>query len=195
MQRTLVLASASPQRRELLEGLGLPFTVQVSRVSESDVLERDPVVRAQILARLKAQDVALLYPDAVVIGCDTLVVAHDGTLLEKPADAAEARAMIALQSGHVSTVHSGLCVLNPEGAAFEGVSSSAVRFKKMADADLDWWVSTGCWRDRSGAFQIDGSGQLLIERIEGDWTGVVGLPVFLLGELLKEAGWPLGIRD
>lgn len=190
---SLVLASASPQRKELLEGLGLPFTVQISRVAETDVRERDPIVRAQMLAKIKAEDVASMHPHAFIIGCDTLVVAHDGTLLEKPADAAEARAMIALQSGKVSTVHSGLCILSPDGTVHEGVSSSSVHFKKLDDAELDWWVSTGCWRDRSGAFQIDGLGQLIIEKIAGDWTGVVGLPVFLLGEMLKEAGY--GVED
>jgi len=191
----LILASASPQRRELLEGLGLPFTVRVSRVSEADVVEHDPVIRAQLLAKLKAEDVGPMHPGAYIIGCDTLVVAADGTLLEKPADAAEARSMIALQSGSVSTVHSGLCVLSPDGSVHAGVSSSSVHFKKMDDAELNWWVTSGCWRGRSGAFQIDGLGQLIIEKISGDWTGVVGLPVFLLGELLRKAGWPLGIGD
>lgn len=191
MHRELILASGSPQRRQLLEGLGIPFNVQVSRVSETDVIEQDPVVRARLLAKLKAEDVAEFFPEAWVIGCDTLVVAHDGALLEKPKDAREARAMIARQSGSVSTVHSGLCVLTPapERKIIEGVSSSAVHFKKLSPGEIAWWIQTGCWNDRSGAFQIDGLGQLLIERISGDWAGVVGLPVFLLGELLKKAGW------
>ena len=193
MKRALVLASASPQRKQLLEGLGIPFRVQVSRVSESDVLERDPRERARLLARLKAEDVAPVNPGAFIIGCDTLVVAADSVLLEKPQNAEEARAMIARQSGGVSTVHSGLCVLDPQGNVFDGVSSSDVHFKHMSDAEIDGWITTGCWRDRSGAFQIDGPGQLMIERIIGDWTGVVGLPVFLLGELMKKAGWD--VRD
>jgi len=189
--RQLILASASPQRRELLEGLGIPFRTHVSRVAEADVLEHDPVVRASLLARLKAEDVAVSHPEGWIIGCDTLVVAWNGTLLEKPAHAKEARAMIALQSGHVSSVHSALCVLTPEKKIFEGVSSSSVHFKHLTEREIAWWVAGGCWKERSGAFQIDGPGQLLIEHIAGDWSGIVGLPVFLLGKLLQDAEWDL----
>lgn len=186
-----ILASASPQRRLLLEGLGVRFTVVPSRVDEAACPERDPVTRAGTLALQKAKDVHASHPDAVVIGCDTLVVAPDGSLLEKPADAAEAAAMLARQSGGVSMVHSGLCLCLPGGETLADCSSSVVRFRWLAPEDIDWWVSTGQWRDRSGAFQIDGPGQLLIERVEGDWTGVVGLPVFLLGRLCAQAGLPL----
>lgn len=189
MHREIILASASPQRAQLLKGLGISFRIHVSCVSEVDVIEQDPVVRARLLAKLKAEDVADLFPNAWVIGCDTLVVAHDGSLLEKPKDAREAAAMIARQSGSVSTVHSGLCVLTPDRSVHDGVSSSSVHFKKMSDAEIGWWIASDCWRGRSGAFQIDGPGQLIIERIAGDYSGVVGLPVFLLGQLLREAGW------
>jgi septum formation protein len=191
MQRELVLASASPQRRELLTSLGLPFRVRVSRVAETAVSERDPVVRARMLAHLKAEDVGASFPGAWIIGCDTLVVASNGTLLEKPRSAEEARAMISLQSGTVSTVHSGLCVLTPERRAFEDVSSSAVHFKKLSVKEVDWWVRGGFWKERSGGFQIDGPGQLIIAHISGDWSSVVGLPLFLLGKLMQEAGWDL----
>ncbi len=183
----IILASASPQRRELLQGLGLSFEVMPSSVDESACAEKDPAVRASVLARLKAEDVHALHPDACVIGCDTLVVSADGTLLEKPVDAADAERMLRLQSGNISTVHSALCVIGSDGIQ-DGISSSHVRFKKLSEEDVVWWISTGQWKDRSGAFQIDGRGQLMIEKIEGDWTGVVGLPVYLLGELMKKAG-------
>jgi septum formation protein len=183
----IILASASPQRRQLLEGLHVKFEVMPSTFAESDHPERDPASRAKVLARMKAQEVHGRVPDACIIGCDTLVVAPDGTLLEKPADAKDAERMLRLQSGGVSTVHSALCVIGSKGI-HEGISSSRVQFKALSDADISWWLSTGQWKDRSGAFQIDGPGQLMIERIEGDWTGVVGLPVFLLGQLLEEEG-------
>ncbi len=186
----LVLASASPQRKELLAGLGLPFEVVVSAVDEAACLEQDPVARSVILARLKAEDVSHERPDAWIIGCDTLVVAEDGTLLEKPADAEEARRMIRLQSGKTSWVHSGMSLRSPDGDEWHAVSSSSVRFRAMSDADTEWWVRGGLWQGRSGAFQIDGLGQLMIERIEGDWTSIVGLPVFLLGGLLRTARAP-----
>lgn len=188
MTPSIVLASSSPQRRELLADLGVDFVVDPSHVDEDACTERDPLKRASHLARLKAQDVLGRHPGACVIGCDTLVVSPSGELLEKPMDDADARRMLRLQSGGVSMVHSGLCVVAPDGSAHEGMSSSEVEFAPLSDSDIEWWIASGQWKNRSGAFQIDGPGQLMIKRIEGDWTGVVGLPVFLLGELLKKAG-------
>lgn len=188
----IILASASPQRRALLQGLGIPFDVQPSSVDEKSHPEKsDPAARAQVLAREKAQDVAAKRKNRWVLGCDTLVVATDGSILEKPTDAEDARRMLRLQSGSVSVVHSGLTLISPEGKIFEGISSSRVHFKALSDAEVEWWIGTNQWKDRSGSFQIDGLGQLMIEYLEGDWTSVVGLPVFLLGELLRKAGYPL----
>lgn len=182
----LVLASASPQRRTLLEGLGVTFEVIPSSVDEEAYLERDPVKRSRALAKMKAADVAARHPRSTVIGCDTLVVAADGTLLEKPKNADDARRMIELQSGTVSTIHSALCLIDEQGKVKEGLSTSRVRFKKLSGTDIKWWIETERWKGRSGAFQIDGQGQLIIEHLDGDWTGVVGLPVFLLGMMLQE---------
>lgn len=184
----LILASTSPQRKTLLEGLGILFDVVPSSVLEDDHPELNPLQRSIDLARLKAQDVASRHKGQIVIGCDTLVVAADGTLLEKPASPEDALRMLALQSASVSTVHSAVCVVDAQGRVHQDVSSSSVRFKQMTDDEKNWWISTRLWEGRSGGFQIDGLGQLLIEKIEGDWTGVVGLPVFLLGKLLREAG-------
>lgn len=187
----LILASASPQRTRLLEGIGIPHDVIPSSVDEDAHPELDPVKRCIALAHEKARDVALRNPARWVIGCDTLVVSGDGTLLEKPRDEADARRMIARHSNAMSVVHSGLAVLSPAGDIHSDVSSSNVFFRPLSNADIDWWIQTGLWRERSGAFQIDGPGQLMIERIEGDWTSIVGLPVFLLGRLLAKAGYPL----
>ena len=183
-----VLASASPQRKTLLEDLGISFDIVPSIIDESDCLEKEPAKRAVTLACIKSEDIASIHPDAYVIGCDTLVVAADGTLLEKPADAADARSMIESQSGSASIVHSGLCVVSPRGKKAEGLSSSSVIFKDLSDDEVAWWIKTEQWKGRSGSFQIDGLGQLLIERIEGDWTSIVGLPVFLLDQLLQDLG-------
>ncbi len=191
----MVLASASPQRKTLLEGLGLSFTVVPSSVDESACSEKDPARRAELLSALKARDVAQKHAQSVIIGCDTLVVSSAGDLLEKPSDPGEARRMLRLQSGATSLVHSGVTVINEEGQEFTGLSSSAVTFKKLSKAEEDWWIASGNWKDRSGGFQIDGPGQLMIERIEGDWTGVVGLPIFLLGSLLEKAGLSLWGRE
>ncbi|MDD5469381.1 MAG: Maf family protein [Candidatus Peribacteraceae bacterium] len=184
----MVLASASPQRKQLLAGLGVQFSVQPSAIDECICTEREPAKRAVALARMKALDIAASCTDAYVIGCDTLVVASDGTLLEKPAHAHDAREMLVRQSGSASIVHSGLCIVAPGGQVAEGLSSSMVLFKTLRQADIDWWLRSGLWQDRSGSFQIDGLGQLLIERVEGDWPGVVGLPVFLLERLFRQLG-------
>ncbi|NOS67599.1 MAG: septum formation protein Maf [Candidatus Peribacteraceae bacterium] len=184
----LILASASPQRKTLLTGLGLPFEVIPSHIDESECQVRDSKKRAQVLSQLKARDIAHKHAGAVIIGCDTLVVGTEGHLLEKPADAEDALRMLQLQSGRTSFVHSGVTVISDAGKEFSGVSSSSVTFKKLSKEEEEWWIGTGLWKDRSGAFQIDGPGQLMIEEIRGDWSGIVGLPVFLLGELLERAG-------
>ncbi len=192
MKDVLILASASPQRARLLEGIGVTFEVIPSNVDEDGHDERDPVARAKILARLKAQDISKQYPDRWVLGADTLVVTENGMLLEKPVDEEDAKRMLREQSDATSTVHSALCLIAPNKKIEEGIDSSSVHFRPLSEADIDWWMSTKLWQGRSGAFQIDGPGQLMIERIEGDWSGIVGLPVFLFGELAKRAGLALG---
>ncbi len=186
--QSLILASASPQRAKLLENAGIPFTVIVSSVDEDAHPEKDPVLRAQALAKAKAQDVASYQTDTWVLGCDTLVVSAEGELLEKPRDEKHAREMLGKQSGNISLVHSALCLLSPDQKSFAGISSSAVTFKTLSSKDIDWWIGTGLWKDRSGGFQIDGAGQFMIENLKGDWSSVVGLPMFLLGQLCEEAG-------
>jgi septum formation protein len=187
----LILASASPQRRTLLEGLGLTFEIVPSALNENDHPEQDPVARAMALASLKAKDVSAHRSEAWVIGCDTLVVAEDGTLLEKPADASDARRMLDLHSGKTCMVHSGLSLVSPGGQSEQlDASSSSVTFKELTNAEKEWWIGTNLWQGRSGGFQIDGIGQLMIEKIEGDWTSVVGFPVYLFGELCRKAGAP-----
>lgn len=187
----LILASSSPQRKTLLEGLGIDFVIIPSRFNEMDHPEKDPAKRAQYLAREKASDVASMHRGRWVLGCDTLVVADDGTLLEKPLDAADARRMLLLQSGRTSVVHSALALISPDGVVHEGLSSSDVKFKTLSGDEIDWWIESGIWENRSGAFQIDGQGQLMIQEICGDWTSIVGLPVFLFGELAAKAGLPI----
>lgn len=185
----LILASASPQRKTLLEGLGVQFEVIPSGIEEDDHPEFDPLQRSKDLARLKAKDIAAKNKGAVVIGCDTLVVSGAGELLEKPKDEADARRMIKVHSGATCLVHSAVCIVDANGGIHEDVSTSSVTFKKITDTEIDWWIATKLWQGRSGGFQIDGPGQLLISHIEGDWTGIVGLPVFVLGQLLEKAGY------
>ena len=188
MTERFVLASASPQRKTLLEGLGVQFEVIPSSVDEAAFSETDPVARAKALASMKAKNVAANAGKGKwVIGCDTLVVAADGTILEKPVDEADARRMMQLQSGRTSWVHSGLSLISSEGKEWLDVSSSSVTFRELSKTDIDWWMEKGLWKGRSGSFQIDGLGQLMIANIEGDWTSIVGFPVYLFGEMMKKA--------
>lgn len=182
-----ILASSSPQRKRLLEGLNMEFVVIPSRVNEEACTETDPAKRAVLLAREKASEVAGLHRGRWVIGCDTLVVAPNGTLLEKPTSEQDARRMLQLQSGGTSVVHSGLALMSPAGVLESGLSTSHVTFRTLSAADIDWWMQTGLWKDRSGSFQIDGPGQMMIQEIRGDWTSIVGLPIYLLGEFLRKA--------
>ncbi len=188
---SLILASTSPQRKQILESLELRFETVPSSVDESACDEPDPKQRSLVLARLKAQDVAKNHPGSIIIGCDTLVVSANGQLLEKPVSPDDARRMLRLHSGNDSVVHSGLCIIDAKGAMHEGISSSITRFKTLSEDEIEWWIGTGLWQNRSGGFQIDGVGQFMIESIDGDYPGIVGLPVFLLGQLLNRAGYPL----
>src|SRR3989338_10772228 len=122
---SLILASASPQRKTLLAGLGITFEVIPSAVDESAFGERDPVRRAELLSTLKAREVASRHPSSIIIGCDTLVVSAGEEILEKPRDAQDALRMLRLQSGRTSIVHSGVTVISG-GKEFSGISSSSV---------------------------------------------------------------------
>lgn len=185
----LVLASASPQRATLLSGLGLSFVAHPSTYDESLCMQQDPQLRCAELAQKKAELVSIQFPKSFIIGCDTLVVSADGQLLEKASSADDARAAITLLSGRECVVHSGLTLIDPLQKQYSGMSSSKVRFAELSMQQIDWWIDTGLWKDRSGSFQIDGPGQFMIEHIEGDWSSIVGLPVYLLGQLLEEAGY------
>ena len=189
--QSLILASSSLQRQRLLKELGVSFEVIPSSINEAEVILEDPIERAKLLARLKAEDVSHKYSDAWVIGSDTLVVSKAGNLLEKPLDEFHAREMLREQSGGVSQVHSAISLITPMSKKHEAVSTSHVHFRTLTDEDLDWWISTELWKDRSGSFQIEGDGQKLIEHLDGDFDGVVGLPISLLSQLFKDAGFIL----
>lgn len=187
----LILASASPQRKHLLEGLGVSFVIIPSQVNEEACTELNPPARATLLAQEKAREVAERHRGRWVLGSDTLVTAPDGSLLEKPVNADDARRMLRMQSGGTSVVHSGMALISPSGIMVHGLSSSDVTFRTLTEEDVEWWIGTGLWENRSGSFQIDGPGQMMIREIRGDWSSIVGLPVFLFGQLAREAGFKI----
>jgi len=176
---SLVLASGSQQRAEILRKLGLEFEVVVSGVDE--LTGGDPEVEVLENARLKAHAVAR---DGVVIACDTDVVL-DGKALGKPADAAESRRYLDRMAGRAHTVMSGLVVL-VDGEERSGLDRTTVVFRELSETEKERYVAFGEWEGRSGGYAIQTLGSTLVERVDGSVSNVVGLPVGLLFELAPE---------
>jgi septum formation protein len=174
----VMLASGSPQRREILQKLGVEFEVVVPGVEE--LSGGDPEVEVLENARLKARAVAA-GADALVIACDT-DVALDGKALGKPADEAEAREYLDRMSGRAHEVLSGLVVLEA-GEERSGLERTSVFFRDLSEVEKERYVRFGEWRGRSGGYAIQTLGSTLVERVEGSVSNVVGLPVGLLAEL------------
>jgi septum formation protein len=181
----IVLASKSPQRRALLEALGLDFEVQVPDVEEETEGEpRQLVVRN---ATRKAEAVAANQPQALVIGGDTEVVI-DGEVLGQPESEDEARAHLERLSASEHHVLGGLALIGP-GAEWEprtGVDVSTVAFKQLDDALLTAYLASGEWRGRAGSYAIQGLGSALVDIVRGDVSNVIGLPIGLLLRLAPE---------
>ena len=171
----IVLASRSPQRRAILEQLGLPFDVVPPSFEE---VAGDPVANAAGKAR------SVEGGDRPVLGVDTVVVC-DEVALGKPASPAEAEAMLERLSGRTHEVVSGLCLLTP---AWEELhhDTTRVTFRALTARDLAHYVTSKEWEDRAGAYAIQGLGASLVERIDGDYLNVVGLPAALLVRLLAD---------
>ncbi|HEY7259362.1 MAG TPA: Maf family protein [Gaiellales bacterium] len=167
----LVLASSSPRRRDILALLGIEFTVVEPDYEEDEIPGLEPAELAVAHARGKA---AAVRGDCV-LGVDTLV-ALDGRVFQKPADAEEARAFLRALSGRTHTVHSGLCLRVGATEHLRG-ATSGVTFAPLSDADVEWYVATGEWHDRAGGYAVQGRGAALVRSVDGDFQNVVGLPV------------------
>jgi septum formation protein len=178
----LLLASTSPQRRAILEQLGLPFDVVPPRYDEHDPPAADPVALVREHARGKARSVADDAGDRPVVGVDTAVVLG-ARVFGKPGDAGEAGAMLEALSGRTHVVVSGLCLVTPgwEELVHE---ETRVTFRPLTARDLAAYVGGGEWEGRAGAYAIQGRGAALVERVEGDYLNVVGLPAARLVALL-----------
>ncbi len=171
----VVLASASPRRRELLAWVCPDFTVIPSSCEERVPQNCPAAMIAQTLAEQKAEDVAAQHPDDVVIGCDTVVV-YDDHVLGKPKDAADCAQMLRALSGNKHTVYTGVCLR--QGERVHCFTSSAdVWFYPLSDEEIAAYIATGEPFDKAGGYGIQGKGGLLVERIDGDYYAIVGLPV------------------
>ncbi len=174
----MILASASPQRRAILEQLGVDFRVEVPELEE--VVDGDPHEIVRENALLKARAVS----GKRVLGADTAVVLG-GQVYGKPADEHAAKHFLTSLSGRKHEVLTGIAVI-AGGEERSDVAVTAVRFRELSEADLDWYLATGEWRDRAGGYAIQGRGAALVESIDGDYWNVVGLPVPLLLRLMPD---------
>ena len=185
----LILASASPRRRELLEMLGVKnFEIIPALGEELPHPELSPAELVRELSRAKAAEVAAAVddPKAVVIGADT-VVSVDGAVLGKPKDASDAVRMLRLLSGRTHEVFTGVTVLRGD-EVYTASERTAVRFRVLKEREIDAYVATGEPLDKAGAYGAQGKASLFVEGIEGDFFNVMGLPVCLLGKILGKLG-------
>lgn len=185
----IILASASPRRRELLERMGISgFRVMVSDADETLEAGLSPAMQVERLSRVKARAVAdeAADPDALIIAADT-VVALDGAILGKPADEQDARRMLSALSGAEHQVYTGVTVIQAEKTLTRH-EVTAVRFRPLTQQEIGWYIATGECMDKAGAYGIQGFGALLATGIRGDYYNVMGLPVVCLAGMLKEFG-------
>ena len=185
----LILASASPRRAELLAGLGLSFQVVPSAYEERhEDRPGDPAELVRTLAAGKAWEVARAAGRGLVLGADTVVILA-GAVLEKPADTHEARKMLGALSGQWHEVYTGVALVEASACrSMIGHERTRVKFGNLTPAVIDAYVETGEPMDKAGAYGIQGRGAVLVERIDGCYTNVVGLPLSLLAAMLREFG-------
>jgi septum formation protein len=184
-----ILASASPRRREILGRLGITFSVDSSGIAEPPQKDREPPVRYAVrLARLKARAVALKYPSGLVLAADTIVVLGN-RLFAKPGSRSEARSMLKSLSGRYHEVVSGICLMDCQTRRIHSTfSRSRVHFRRLSSSEIEWYLKTGEYRDKAGAYGIQGYASLFIDRIEGCYFNIVGFPVAAFEKLCRKAG-------
>ena len=181
----LILASGSPRRRQVLEQLGLEFDVMPTEVDESLLADEKPAEAAERLARAKAE--ARVEAGSLTLGCDTLV-AHREATLGKPASSSEAVAMLRRLAGDPHTVYTGIALAAP-GRTESAVEATRVWFRVLSLEECEEYAATEEPLDKAGAYGIQGFGAAVVDRIEGDYLNVMGLPVGRLLQLLAVFGW------
>jgi septum formation protein len=185
---SLILASTSPRRHELLALLGLPFDIKNPFFEERLVPDRTAIEQVQSFARGKAQSVARQDLEAIVLGSDTVIELDHG-VLGKPADLAEARAMLRRLAGHDHRVHTAVALIClARGIDVVALSTAAVRMKPFDERVHERYLATGESLGKAGAYSIQGEGSNLVDSVDGDFSTVVGLPLRLVSQLLTQAG-------
>lgn len=187
-QRNLILASKSPRRKELLEQAGLSFNIIPSAFDEDAVVIKEPAGYAMYLAENKALDIARQYPESVVLGADTIVIIN-GAVLNKPKDTAHAREMLLQLAGQTHQVITGFCIVcAADNRKYTAFCQTDVVFKALSREELEWYIHTDEPYDKAGGYAIQGLGSFMIEKVNGSYTNVVGLPVCEVMDYLYKAG-------
>lgn len=186
----IYLASASPRRRELLAQIGVGFEVVSVDVNEDLHPGEAPEVYVLRLALAKARAAHALRGDRPVLGADTTVVV-DEAILGKPAGRADGIAMLARLSGRSHHVYTGVAVIAPDGTATTRLSVSTVSFRALSTKEIEAYWASGEPADKAGGYAVQGLGAMFIERLEGSYSGVMGLPLCETAELLRECAIPL----
>ena len=184
---TLVLASASPRRAELLRAAGIRFEVVAADVDERQHDGEDAESYVRRLAAAKAASVAALHPGRPVLGADTTVVAG-GMVLGKPRDAADAAARLAQLSGRSHRVLTGVCLIGADGRSGTDVATTTVEFRALTPTEIDEYVASGEPMDKAGAYAIQGGARRFVTGIDGAFDNVVGLPVALIHAMCRAGG-------
>lgn len=184
--RRIILASGSPRRRELLHELGISFEIYKPDVDESHSEHEAPEELCLRLSQLKAKAGAEVFHDAVIIAADTIVVV-DGEILGKPHDRDDAFNMLRTLQNREHEVLTGISLCMNENI-ISHVEHTRVKFRALDDDEIQAYISSGECDDKAGAYAVQGKGSLLVERIDGDYFNVVGLPVCRLGKMLAEFG-------
>ena len=182
-RQTLILASKSPRRRELLEKMGISFEVMEADIEETE--EGDPVRVVTGNALGKARKIQERFPDRVILGADT-VVCLDGRVFGKPHDAPDAARMLSVLSGRWHEVYTGVALLTP-ARAFTAYDRTSVHFVQIRPEEMEAYIRSGEPFDKAGAYAIQGRAGMLIDRIEGSFSNVIGLPQTLVRDLLIQA--------
>jgi septum formation protein len=191
---TLVLASASPRRAAILRQLGLEFEQVVSRITDERTDNADPKDHVLLLSKRKAEDVVRRTSARWVLGADTIVVAK-GCLMGKPRDANSAFRMLSTLRGSVHRVFTGLTLIDAEsGRAVSQYEETNVWMRRLSDEEIDAYIATGEALGKAGAYAIQGLGATLVERIEGCYYNVVGLPIVRMIAMMHSMGFPFQLK-
>ena len=188
---SLVLASTSPRRRELLARIGLePARIAAPDIDETPLKGELPRAYVARLAESKARAVDRAADEVVLAGDTTVAVGR--RILEKPADEADLRRMLGLLSGRRHHVYSGVCVVGADGRPRVRIADTVVAFKRLTPAEIDWYVASGEGMGKAGGYAIQGKAEMFVRFLSGSHSNVVGLPIFETRALLTSAGVPLG---